>query len=123
MNGTGDFGTGVTVALTNVEQVNAAARLPGEIAGPALKVAVTVSNGATHPVDLGSVSVNMHDGSDTPASELQSQSDPVHGSVAPGDRSTGTYVFSFPADRTGPATISVIYSTEAPIVLFVGNVR
>jgi len=123
LTGTGDFGGGVTVALTSIESITTTAQLPGEIAGPGVKVTVTVTNGSADAVDLNSVIVDLQDAAGAPAIPMTSGSAPFTGSVAAGQSAAGTYVFTVPSTYTNPATISISYSTAAPIVVFQGDAK
>lgn len=121
---TANYGNGVTVALTGIESVTTTAELPGEVAGPGVKLTVSIVNGSPSAVDLGNVVVDLQDAAGTPAIFMSaSPSSPFTGSVEAGATATGTYVYSVPATYTNPATISVSYSTEVPVVVFVGDAK
>jgi hypothetical protein len=121
---TGDYGNGVTIALTGIESVTTTAELPGEVAGPGVKLTISIVNGSASAVDLGNVIVDLQDAGGTPAIFMSaSPSSPFAGSVEAGATATGIYVFSVPATYTNPATISVSYSTEVPVVVFVGDAK
>lgn len=119
----GDFGDGVTVTLASVEQITTTAELPGEIAGPGAAVSVRIVNTGTDAIDLGSVVVDLQDAAGTPALPMTtSPAAPFGGSLAAGDTASGVYVFTLPTGYVGPATISVSYTVDAPIVVFTGDI-
>jgi hypothetical protein len=124
LTATGDYGNGVKVTLAAIEAVTTTAELPGEIAGPGVKVTVDVVNDSNAAVDLGNVIVDLEDAAGTPAIPMSaSPASPFTGSVAAGATATGIYVFTVPTTYSNPATISVSYSTEVPVVVFVGDAK
>jgi hypothetical protein len=121
---TADYGNGVTVKLGAIEAITTQAQLPGEIAGPGVKVTVDIVNGSSAAIDLGNVIVDLVDGAGEPAIPMTaSPANPFTGSLGAGETATGVYVFTVPASYTNPATITVSYTTEAPVVVFVGDAR
>ncbi len=122
LTATADYGNGITVRLASIESVTTEANLPGEIAGPGVKVTVEILNSTSVTVDLSAVVVDLQDAAGTPAIPMSAApAQPFTGSAAAGQTATGIYVFTVPTSYTNPATITVSYSTEAPIVAFVGN--
>jgi hypothetical protein len=120
---TGDFGTGLTVRLSRIAPVKGTANVPGEIAGPAIKLTVVARNRADRAVDLNSVVVFVSFGRKrTPASELSDGARPLKGSVAPDDSRTGTYIYTVPEDEREQVRVEISYSSEAPTVAFEGRV-
>ncbi len=123
LSATGAFGDGVTVTLPSLQRLTTSAALPGEIAGPGVAVTVRIDNSGGAAVDLGSVVVGLQDAAGTPALPMTtSPAAPLHGSVAAGSTASGVYVFTLPTGYSGPATITVSYRVEAPIVVFTGDV-
>lgn len=111
----------VTATVDGVQQVDATGRGVGEISGPALAYTVTVSNTGSTAVDLAGVSVNVQDQSGAPFSSIEGDpAKPLAGSLAPGQSAQGVYVFTLPADFSGPTTLSLAYAAGAPIALFTG---
>jgi hypothetical protein len=117
-------GNGVVATLPRIESIQASATGPGNIAGPALRVTVQVTNGTDQPVALGGVATNLYLGPDrTPASPVDDPSQaPFTGSVAPGASATAVYVFSVPADARSAVTVEVGYQAGAPLLQFTGPV-
>lgn len=121
---TAAVGDGVAVAVASVQRFQGSGVGPGNVAGPALRVTIRLTNGTADPVDLDAVAVHAGYGPDvTPAPDLEDVSRlPFSGTLAPGATAEGTYVFSVPASRLDPAVIEVGYRPGAPLALFVGPV-
>jgi hypothetical protein len=119
---TAAVGDGVTVTVASVERFQGSAVGPGNVAGPAVRVKLRLTNGTADDVSLGGAAVNAGYGPEvTPAPDLQDLSRaPFSGSVAAGETAEGTYVFSVPASPLTPLVIEVGYRPGAPLVLFVG---
>ncbi len=121
-NQTATFGNSVSAHISALKHINAVAHGIGEVSGPAVAVTFVIKNGTSHAIDVGSVSVNLQDAAGTPANSMSgSPAKPFAGKLAAGKSSSGTYVFSLPKGHPNPITISLSYTTEAPVVLFVGD--
>lgn len=121
---TADFGNGVTVNLAAIQSITTEAQLPGEIAGPGVQVTVDIVNSSSDAIDLGAVIVDLADAAGTPAIPMSaSPASPFVGSLAAGQTATGVYVFTVPSTYANPATVSVSYSTKAPVAVFVGDAK
>jgi hypothetical protein len=122
LDGTADFGGSVSATLTEVSAVDATARIPGEISGPALAVTVQIQNSSADPIGLDNVTVNLDTKDGTPASPITTEpAAPLSGVLLPGETRSGVYVFTLPAESRAGVGITVLYSTGAPIVLFQGD--
>jgi hypothetical protein len=123
LNAPSQVGDGVVVAVPAIESVNASGQGPGNVAGPALRVTVRITNGTRAAVALGGVAVNLSYGKDaTPASPVDDPSQrPFSGRVAPGGHVDAVYVFSVPAGDRDTVTIDVGYKPGAPRALFTGR--
>jgi hypothetical protein len=119
-----EVGNGIVATIPGIEAVQSTARGPGNIAGPALRVTVRITNGAGEPVSLDGVAVNMAYGpTATPASPLDDPSQrPFRGVVDPGGAAEGVYVFQVPTDARDSVTIEVGYRAGASLMLFTGPV-
>ncbi|HZC69907.1 MAG TPA: hypothetical protein VE442_04385 [Jatrophihabitans sp.] len=117
------FGDGVTAIITGQRIVHVKAKLPGEIAGAAVAVTVRLVNRSAQPVSLDAVVVNDQDRAGTPLVQITSASTPLRGELAAHYAKSGSYVFGLPAHYRNPLTLTVRYSTAAPVVAFVGPVR
>ncbi|MPV88086.1 hypothetical protein GB882_05350 [Georgenia ruanii] len=123
MDETADFGTGLTVSLTEIVPVQGVARAPGEIAGPALAVTVEATNSSAGALSLDGVTVFVSYGQDrTPATDFEQGSAPLRGDLAAGSSATGTYVFAVPEDRRDDVRVEISYTGAAPTVAFGGSV-
>lgn len=118
-------GNGVVASLPRIESIQGRASGPGNVAGPAVRVTVRITNGTHSVVSLDGVAVNMYYGADrVPASPLDDPSQlPFHGSLQPGRSADGVYVFSVPTDARGSVTVEVGYQAGAPLLEFAGPVR
>jgi hypothetical protein len=116
-------GNGITAVVSGLEAIDGTAQGPGNVAGPALRATVRVTNGTAEPVSLDAVVVDLATGPDlTPASPLDDPSElPFSGTAAPGETVEGVYVFTVPADDRDAVTVSVGYQAGAPFLVFTGS--
>lgn len=123
LDATATFDSGVTARLEAVEAVEGEAQGPGEVAGPAVRVTVAVTNGTDEPLDLGTSVVNVYGGADrVPGEPLSGPGvDVLAGSLAPGETVTGTYVFGLDADLRDPLQVTVSHDPTVTTVLFEGT--
>jgi hypothetical protein len=119
----GPVGDGVVITLASIEAIHGSAQGPGNVAGPALRVTVRITNGSDSDVALDGVAVNLSYGAEaTPASPLDDASQrPFTGGVPRGEEAEGVYVFSVPAGARESVTVDVGYRPGAPRVLFTGR--
>jgi len=102
--------------------IHAKAHGPGQISGPAMALTIHFVNGSKRSIDLNHVVVNDQDAKGTPLLSITSSpASPAEGSVAPGATKSAVYVFTLPSVRHNPYTISISYSTAAPVVRLVGD--
>jgi hypothetical protein len=119
---TGDFGGGVTVHVTQVTAATTQARGPGEVSGPGLVFTLELANASAKAIDLSNVVVSLLDSTKAPASPISgSPARPFAGRIPAGDHATGVYVFTIPKAHRRSVTLNVSYTTEAPVVVFVGS--
>lgn len=124
LSGVADFGGKVTSRMASVRSINATAHIPGEVAGPAVALTVQMDNGSDRSIDLGTVTVNVYTAAGTPGIPLtENGSSLFSGSLPAGRSAQGTYVFSLPTARRNPITVTIRYSTDAPLVTFVGTAK
>ena len=117
------FGTGVVARITAVRAVQGHPKGPGQLAGPAVAVYITLTNGTDKPAALQPV-INLSYGpAHSPASPISGapaqpfpHSLPAHGSVR------GVYVYTVPAAQRRHVVVEVSYTARAPIVRFAGPV-
>ena len=113
---------GLVVRLESIEAVQGEANIPGEVAGPALRVTVAVENRGSEMFDLGATVVNGYHGADaTPALTLgQPGSQPFPAQVGAGETATGVVVLSVPADRRDRVIVEVDLAADLLVQLFEG---
>lgn len=122
LNARANFGGDVSARLVGVKAVDAKAQRPGEVAGPAVVVTVEVLNASSDPIGLDAITVTLNDSADNPGSPLSSDpAKPLEGVLMPGQKKSGTYVFTVPERERGKLAIGVSYSTDAPTVQFTGS--
>lgn len=117
------FGGGLSARVTRMEAVTGVARGPGEIAGPALRVTLSLANDSRSPLALGRSVVTLSSGKDrTPGLELSGPGVVrFTGSVPAGARRTASYVYGVPVAARGLVQVSVSYRASKPTVVFEGS--
>jgi len=120
---TGDFETGVTLRITDVEAVDGVARGPGQVSGPGLRLVLEAHNDSGDPVSLeGMVVALAYGAAETPAMTLTGPGgDPFDGELSPQSKSGGVYVFAVPVESRRQVSVSASYTGSAPTVLFEGD--
>jgi hypothetical protein len=115
---------GVVITLAKLESVDGTANGPGEVAGPAVRVTVQISNTGVDPISLSGAIANMTYGTDsTPASPLSGPgvvSFPA--TLAPKGVANGVFVFAVPRAAQKAVTLTVSYSAAASPAVFHGSV-
>jgi hypothetical protein len=122
LDATADFGTRLTVRITLITPIAGKATAPGEVDGPALRIALLARNTGNRPISLDGSVVFVSYGPDrTPATELSSGEQRFTGSVAPGGTRPATYVFTVPKGQRGDVRVEVSYTGRAPTVALQGR--
>lgn len=113
---------GLTVAISALEAVDGTGTVAGEVAGPAVRFTVTVTNGTDGPIDLSTAVVNVTYGPDrSPGGELSGPGvDRLPATVAAGATQTGVYVFGVPLEERGRIQVMVDLAAGEPIIVFEG---
>lgn len=113
---------GLTGRLARIEKVQGISNLPGEIAGPSLRITVEYDNATSSAVDLSGAVVNVYSGKAlTPALMLsQPGAKPFPNSVAPGQKAQGVFVFNVPIDQRSSVRVEVDLSNQGSVLLFQG---
>lgn len=116
------FVKGVTARIIAIKPIDTKADGPGEIGGPGIAVTVEIENTSPDKLKLDSVYVTTADSAGSIAIPISSDpAKPFSGQVAPGTKAQAVYVFTVAKAKRNPIAVQVSYSTEAPIVLFVGD--
>lgn len=115
--------TGMSVRLDSIETTAISPETPGEIAGSAVIVSVTLENTseAAQNVDSAVVMVTTSDGEMGIATTAGPNS-PLRGDVEPGAEATGSYVYMLEPAKGREVTISVNYAAGEPLALFSGTI-
>lgn len=116
--------SGLVVEVAEVTAVEAGRDIPGEKAGPAVMVAVTVRNTGDTDASTAGSSINLTYGGDeqTPAATLvddRTQEWPQ--TIAAGDSAHAAVVFAVPVDTVGDLRVIVDLLAGEPAVVFVGS--
>lgn len=114
---------GLTARVRTLEAVQGEALGPGEVAGPALRATLVLTNRTGHAVDLSSSIVSLFYGPDqTPASPVSGPgARALPARLARGGSATGRFVFTVPADQRDDVLITLDYSVDTPVVAFRGR--
>jgi hypothetical protein len=115
--------TGVSVKLASVTAMTVTAETPGENSGPAVVVAVVVTNDGKVDADVDSayltlVAADGEYGIPTTAGPNV----PLKGQLRPGQSATGSYVFMLSAPAGREVTVTVTHSAGQPAALFTGTI-
>lgn len=113
---------GVTAEVVSMTAFESSSEQPGDLAGPALKVVVRVTNSTDAPLDLGGATVNLASGPDqNPAPPLgDTVAAGLPATLAPGESADGEYSFSIPVDARSDVGVTVDLLTGEPYVAFRG---
>jgi hypothetical protein len=113
----------VTASIVRVESVRGQAHGVGEVAGPALRFTVKVTNKGGKPVSLNLALVNVFYGSaKTPASSLSGPGySPLPQKLKASGSATGRYVFGIPQGKRQTLRVEFSYKANAPTVIFRGS--
>lgn len=124
LNETAPITPGLTAEITRIEPVDGTARGPGEVAGPSLRVTVTIVNSTSADAPLNTTVVSSYYGADlTPAPELREPGgSPLPASVGAGKTVTGVYIFTVPEGDRRNVTVMVDYSVDVDPLVFQGDV-
>ena len=123
LSATADFGTGLTLKVTDVEPVRSVARRPGEISAPAVRISMQARNGSSKPISLDGMAVSVDYGSHrTPAIEVaEPGGDPFQGTLAAGHSRRGVYIFNVPITGRDGIHVTTSYTAAAPTLVFTGS--
>lgn len=119
---TAPLAQGVVVSVVSVESVEGVASGPGEVAGPALRVTVSVQNDSETAVSLADTIVNLSYGPDSAPADVLSGpgAEPFPQRVEPGETATSVSVFGVPADQQSTVTVELVSAETGTTLLFTG---
>lgn len=112
----------LSATVASMTAVQGDAQGPGEIAGPAVKFVVAITNTTGKPFNLQNTVVNAYYGADaTPAEPLLSEGGAFPKLLKDGDSATGTFVFTIPQEQRGTVLVTVDTAVQNPVVAFRGS--
>lgn len=118
-----DLPDGIRISVASAREIEVTAETPGEVAGPAVAVTLTVDNPTQKARDLSTAMVSLTGSGGTLGQPTTSDPyAPFAGVVPPGGSATGTYVFLLPIEERDALSITVEYLAGAPIALFAGDI-
>jgi hypothetical protein len=116
---------GVSVEVADIESVKGEAHGPGQVAGPALRFTIQVTNKSKKALDLDLAIVNAYSGrKDDPAVQLDGPGgSPLPQKLKAGGVASGKYVFNIPVKDRGHVRVDFSYTIDQPTVIFRGPGR
>ena len=116
-------GDRASVRLLEIRQIQAKARLPGEVSGPGLAITVEVDNKSADTLNLGSAVVTVKDSTGGPGAVMTGPpAKPLRGSLEEGEKATGVYVFAVPEANRDPVTMFVSVGPGTQVLSFKGPI-
>jgi hypothetical protein len=117
-----DISPGLTAAIASLEAVDGEATGPGEIAGPSVRVTISIANTTDEPADLTGAVVTAYSGEDlAPALELREPGGrALPATVAPGATATGVFVFQIEPERRDIVRIMLDTAVGIDPLVFAG---
>lgn len=124
LSSTANSGDQVTVQIARQQAVKGVARLPGEVAGPAVALTIKVKNGSSNAINLDGLVVDLQDSKGLSASPLLTPpAKRISGSLAAGQTASGSYIFTLAPKNRKHCSIRISYSDVAPVVVFKGDLK
>lgn len=116
--------TGMSVSVESMKTIDVKPETPGEVAGSAVVVSVSLENisDTAQNVDSAVVTLEAKDGEPGIATTA-GPNDPLSGEIAPGAKLTGSYVFMLDPVKGRQVSVSVNYAAGEPVALFSGKIR
>ena len=119
---TASFGNDVTLKIDKIESIDAEAKVPGEISGPAVVLDISVTNGTSSAIGLDSVAVTATAADGEPVSELSTDpAAPFSGVLEPSETGSAKYVFLIPEEERDNVVVTVQYAAPVGIVTLTGD--
>jgi hypothetical protein len=115
----------VGIEVADIESVQGKARGPGEVAGPALRFTVRVTNNSKKAINLDLAVVTAYFGrKDDPASQLSGPgAAPLPQKLKSGATASGKYVFAVPPAQRSRVRVDFSYIINQPTIIFRGPGR
>ncbi|MDF2506783.1 MAG: hypothetical protein K0Q52_642 [Microbacterium sp.] len=114
--------TDMVVTIDKISTMTVKPETPGEYAGPAVVVEVSVSNDSKQAQSLESAVVSLTtDDGDIGVATTAGPNKPLTGDLAAGAESSGTYVFMLDPTKGRSVKISVNYAAGEPVATFAGT--
>lgn len=114
--------TDMVVTIDKVSTMTVKPETPGEYAGSAVVVEVSVVNDSKRTQSIDSAVVNLvTDDGDVGVATTAGPNEPLAGDVAAGAKATGSYVFMLDPVKGRQVKISVNYAAGEPVATFSGQ--
>lgn len=115
--------TEMVVSIDKISTTTIKPETPGEFAGPAVIVTVSVANDSaqTQSIDSAVISLVTDDG-EVGIGTTAGPNKPLQGELAAGDKAEGTYVFMLDPAEGRSVKISVNYAAGEPVASFTGQI-
>lgn len=115
--------TAMTVAVEGITTTEITPETPGEYAGTAVVVTVSVTNESERAQSIDSAVVTLvTDDGEIGVATTAGPNAPLQGELAAGERAEGTYVFMLDPAQGRAVTIGVNYAAGEPIANFAGRI-
>lgn len=123
INKKSETGPGLVFEIADMKATQGKAKLPGDIAGPAIKFTIKVTNTGDDAADLSTTVVSVFYGKDKiPALQLNRQAaPPLPKTLKAGRSAAGAYEFTVPVAERDQVLITVDHSVDSSIVAFEGS--
>jgi hypothetical protein len=111
-------GGGARAILISSQNVTVTGRGPGELSGPAVALTLQVTNGSSRALDLSTATVSANVRGEEASASDAAPSKPFPGTLAPGARAVGVYVFVLPSSGRRPVGVVVSLAPDLPVARF-----
>lgn len=113
--------TDVAITIDKISTTTVTPETPGEYAGPAVIVTVSVANDSDRAQSIDSAVVNLvTDDGDVGVATTAGPNKPLQGELAAGAKTEGTYVFMLDPAQGRAVSINVNYAAGEPVATFAG---
>lgn len=115
--------TDIVVTIDDVSTTTIEPKTPGEFAGPAVVVTVSVANDSTRAQSIDSAVVSLvTDDGEVGVGTTAGPNAPLQGELAAGASAEATYVFMLDPAEGRSVKISVNYAAGEPVATFAGQI-